>query len=159
MQGILYNLLSDEQPIFLQHDTDTAHPRSPIPIYYIHGGSTPFCNNPLCFCQRGKRAGAFLYQKIAKGKLRLAQLAATESGSSTTTTPQITRIHVDLVADIPEECQLYGHSWQITENRDVYECSLCHARGYCPVCTPLAPDGAQPFSCSAHAGHMGRKEP
>lgn len=154
MRGIPYNLLSDEQPIFLQHDTDTATPRSPIPIYYIHGGSSPFCNNPLCFCQRGKRAGAFLYQEIAAGKLRLAQLAATESS---TTPPRHTRIHVDLIPGVPEDCQLLGHSWQITENRDVYECRVCHARGYCPMCTPLVPDGAQPFYCSEHAGQMGRK--
>lgn len=144
----------ENQQAFLRQDTDTATPRSPIPIYLMHDGNSPFCTNLQCFCQRGKRAGAQLYMDIAKGKLRLAQLAGAESS---TTTPRHTRIHVELIEGVPEDCQLLGHSWQITENRDVYECSLCHARGYCPVCTPFAPDGAQPFYCSEHAGQMERK--
>ena len=47
-------------------------------------------------------------------------------------------------------CQFYGHSWEITEHPDVKECSLCHIRGYCPGCTPVAPQNAQPFFCTAH---------
>jgi hypothetical protein len=51
---------------------------------------------------------------------------------------------------IPVLCQTYGHSWELTEYPDIKECQLCHIRGYCPSCTPIAPIGAQPFYCTTH---------
>jgi hypothetical protein len=156
MQGL--HLLFDQYPAYVQQETDTATPRTPIPIYYIHNGSTPFCKNPCCFCQRGKRAGGMLYKDIAEGKLLLAQLAAVpQSGedamSYATGTQKSSRIviHVDLIPGVPEACQLYGHDWELTEHPDIKECKLCHMRGYCPGCTPVAPAGAQPFTCTHHA--------
>ena len=155
MQDTPLNLLLDEQ-LILQQDSDTAHPKTPVPIFYIHAGDMPFCTNTSCFCQRGKRAGAMLYQDIAKGKLLLAQLAETESREEArshtigTTQPTRTGVTVPLVAGIPEECQLYGHSWQVTEHQDGKECSLCHIRGFCPDCVTLALQGAHPFYCTAH---------
>src|SRR2546429_2741287 len=90
-------------PFPVRRNPATATARTPIPIYLMHGGSTPFCENPRCFCQRGKRAGAMLYEQIATGKLRLAQLAASMS------------VAADLLPDVPESCQLYGHSWEHCE--------------------------------------------
>lgn len=127
MQGTPYNLLLDEQ-FTLRQDTDTATPRTTIPIYLIHNGNTPFCSNTACFCQCGKRAAAMLYQEIAAGRLQLAQL----------------------IQEIPQDCQLYGHSWQVTEHPNVKECSLCHIRGYCPGCTPVTPANGRPFYCTYH---------
>ncbi|HJT59420.1 MAG TPA: hypothetical protein VJ761_23125 [Ktedonobacteraceae bacterium] len=57
-----------------------------------------------------------------------------------------------LLDGIPELCQLYGHSWQPTEDPDVQVCALCHLHGYCPGCTPVRPQaGAKPFACTAHS--------
>ena len=121
-----------DEPFTIRQETDTAPPRTQIPIYLIHPGKTPFCSNPHCFCQRGKRAGALLYQDIEAGKLQVAQL----------------------IQGIPEECYSYGHSWQETENPDVKECQLCGMRGYCPGCTPQAPAGATAFYCTSHTGRQ-----
>ncbi len=56
-----------------------------------------------------------------------------------------------LVEGVHSLCQFYGHSWEITEHPEVNECSLCHIRGYCPGCTPIPPQNAQPFFCTAHS--------
>jgi hypothetical protein len=144
-QSTPYTQLTQELPSFLPQETDTATPRTPIPIYYFHDGRTPFCYNPACFCQRGKRAGALFYRQIAQGKLQLVQLVQAN-----------TQRPVDLLPTVPEECQLYGHSWEVTAHQHVKKCSLCHMRGYCPGCTPEAPAGAQPFSCTYHAGRTGQ---
>ena len=65
--------------------------------------------------------------------------------------PRRTEIHVALVTGIPEQCQLYGHTWQQTTKPGVKVCALCRLWGYCPTCTPVAPVNAQPFTCSAHS--------
>lgn len=131
-QGTFRNLPFDE-PFAIQQDTDTATPRQQIPIYLIHGGGIPFCQNRSCFCQRSKRAGALLYQDIAAGKLQLVHYST----------------------GVPEDCSVFGHDWQLTEHPDVKECSLCHVRGYCPGCTPVPPPNAQPFTCTYHAERQG----
>jgi hypothetical protein len=51
---------------------------------------------------------------------------------------------------MPKQCQFYGHEWARTDDPAVKACALCHIRGYCPECTPQAPDNAQPFFCTAH---------
>jgi hypothetical protein len=139
MQGIPDNLFPDDPPLTVRQDTDTATPRTPIPIYLMHGGRIPFCENPRCFCQHGKRAVTLLYEQVAAGKLQPAQLAVSLS------------VAVDLLPDAPKNCQLYGHSWEHCELPGAKECRLCGIRGYCPACTPQAPAGAQPFSCTRHA--------
>ncbi len=140
MQGIPDNLLLDDPPLTVRQDTDTATPRTPIPIYLMHGGSIPFCENPRCFCQRGKHAATLLYEQIATGKLWLAQLAASVS------------VAVDLLSDVPESCQLFGRSWEHCELPGAKECRLCRIRGYCPHCVAMPPPNAQPFTCTRHAG-------
>ena len=127
MQG--FHLPLDQYPAFLPQDADTAHPRTPIPIYYFHSLSEPFCQNVACACQSSKREAARLLGVISEGNLLLQEAAAL------------------IDAGI---CQFFGHSWEITEHPDVKECSLCHIRGYCPGCTPIAPQNAQPFFCTAH---------
>jgi hypothetical protein len=139
MQGIPNNLPLDVYPPYVLQETDTATPRTPIPIYYMHDGDTPFCNSPSCICQRGKHAVAALFNEMRKGTVQLAQVT------------EKTTLTVSFIAGIPQDCQLYGHSWQPTEHPDRKECSLCHIRGYCPGCTPIAPAGAKPFTCTRHA--------
>ena len=121
-----------DEPFAVRQDTDTASPRGQIPIYLMHSGPQPFCNNRHCFCQRGKRAGALLFPDIAAGKLQVVQF----------------------ITGTPEDCYTYGHSWELTEHPDIKECSVCSVRGYCPGCTPIAPAGAQPFACTTHAGRQ-----
>ena len=125
-------ILPYDEPFTIQQETDTAIPRQPIPIYLMHSGRVPFCANPSCFCQRGKRAGARVYRDLAAGRLRIVQF----------------------IGDLPTDCYFYGHDWQQTEHPDVKECCLCHVRGYCPLCSPVAPAGAQPFACTFHAERM-----
>lgn len=153
-QATPQNLLQDDYQIAVHQDSDTAYPRSVVPIFYIHAGDAPFCTNLRCFCQRGKRAGAILYQDVAAGKLLLAQYSA--SGQFTIT-DQPHRVHVSLIEGIPEECQLYGHTWELTKSPDVKECVVCLIRGFCPGCTPMPPGGAQPFTCTAHTGRQGEQ--
>jgi hypothetical protein len=149
-------LLEEEYPLYLRQETDTHHPRTPIPIFYIHDLPTPFCTNPLCFCQRSKQDAAKLLGGSGEGTFLLLTTAtlveSKEAMSDTTSTTQqtCTVIHVALTPDVPEECQLHGHSWEKTENPDVKACEQCHTRGYCPGFTPQAPQNAQPFSCTAH---------
>jgi|SRR5437016_7306255 len=153
MQAIPKHLLINEHPAFVRQETDTAHPHTPIPIFYIHDFPTPFCRNPLCFCQRSKLDADKLLGNIAQGSCLVLDATSLIDAGSTTGTDQPTKtlISVDLIPGIPEECQLYGHSWQITEHPDVKECTLCHIRGYCPGCSPVAPARAHPFNCSVHA--------
>lgn len=127
MQTVPYYLLVDDQQAYLHQDTDTAHPQTPIPIYYFHTEEQPFCTNIHCICQLGRRAAEALSSQIATGHLELAQLVA---GT--------------------EECYHYGHTWQVTEKPDMKECQLCGIKGYCPGCTPIPPKGATPFYCTAH---------
>ena len=157
MQGVPYHLLLDGYPPFLPQETDTATPHTPVPIYYMHTLTQPFCSNALCACQRREKSMVRLLRGLIEGLLVLLEAAAlTTPGKAatnkTTNTPQQTRavVHVDLLPGIPEDCQLYGHTWQGTENPDVKACELCSIRGYCPDCTPVAPDSAQPFSCTPH---------
>lgn len=73
MQAIPFNLPLDQYPAFLAQDTDTAHPRTPIPILCLHSLSQPFCENAACACQRGKRDAARLLGAIAEGNLTLQE--------------------------------------------------------------------------------------
>ena len=65
----------------------------------------------------------------------------------------VTSDGVARLGDVPVSCQSYGHSWESTARPGVKACSLCGVRGYCPVCTPLAPAGTRPFHCTAHTQH------
>lgn len=145
-QATPFNQLVREYPAYLQQETDTATPHSPIPIFYMHAGDVPFCANPSCFCQRGKRAGAMLYPEITAGKLLVAQV---RTGNAISPSPAQGACTI-LDETRQPDCFSYGHSWELTESPDVKECSLCHVRGYCPACTRQPPAGAQPFSCTFH---------
>lgn len=159
MQGT--QLLLQDLPTHLRQETDTAHPQPLIPIYYIHDGPRPFCTDPACFCARSKQDATRLFGDIAQGSFFLLEAAnLLDTGSNTTSTNQLrkTFVTIHIVEGIPEECQLYGHSWEQTaEHPDVKECTLCQVRGYCPGCTPIPPVNAQAFICKAH-GSRGQVE-
>ncbi len=144
-QATPFTQLVPEYPAYLQQETDTATPRKPIPIFYMHAGDVPFCANSSCFCQRGKQAGAMLYPEITAGKLLVAQV---KTGNAIA--PPVERASAILDETRQPECLSYGHSWELTESPDEKECSICHLRGYCPGCTLQPPAGAQPFSCTFH---------
>ncbi len=152
MQKRPWNRFPDDPLCYVRQTTDTAHPQTVIPIYYIHSVSVPFCHNPLCACQRGRRAVTQLNKGITEGEIILQPSSVfTDEEDARNTGPKKTIVTVVLIDGIPEECQLYGHSWKGTGNPDVKACSLCGTRGYCPGCVPVKPQGAQPFYCSAHA--------
>ncbi len=75
MQGIpLHQLLSEYLPV-LATETDTAHPRTPIPIYYFHTAEQPFCDNSLCECHRQQREVKKLLGLIDEGIMTLREAA------------------------------------------------------------------------------------
>jgi hypothetical protein len=67
--------LDEDRPLHLRQETDTAHPQPLIPIFYIHDFPTPFCTNPLCFCQRSKHDATRLFGEIEKGTFFLLNAA------------------------------------------------------------------------------------
>jgi hypothetical protein len=74
MQGL--HLPLEEYPGVLEQDTDTATPRTPIPIFYIHSLEHPFCGNPLCACGRTQKEAARLLGFINEGILAVQEAAA-----------------------------------------------------------------------------------
>src|SRR5258708_1924038 len=104
MQGSLF---PDGYPFCVRQETDTATPRTPIPIYTIHTLEKAVCRNPLCICRRYEAAVRRLLGAIDEGMLTLAAAAPLlaareETGGGTTATAEPTRtvIHVDLLADV-----------------------------------------------------------
>jgi len=157
MQG--FTLPFEDHPVLLQQDTDTATPRSQIPIYYLHSLTRPFCSNPVCSCQRTKKEAAQLLGFIIEGVLTIEQAAHLIDGkqgdesqdSAGTNQPAIYDLNgIPLIENVPVLCQVYGHSWERTDQPGVKECKLCGIRGYCPGCTLLQPANAQPFFCTRH---------
>jgi hypothetical protein len=159
MQGIPDNPFPDGYPLSVRQETDTASPRSFIPIYYIHTHERVFCRNPLCACHRHEATVRRLLGAIGEGAFTLEAAVPLlapgreETLSSATGAAQTARtvITVDLLPGIPEDCQLYGHSWTHSSEKGAKECRLCGIRGYCPYCVAMPPPNAQPFTCTRHA--------
>lgn len=158
MQG--FDPLFDGYPAFLPQETDTATARSPVPIYYIHSITHPFCGNPRCACHRRSRDIARLFGYLTEGLVTLRAAAALlrdgseaslgDGAGTLPTTDTATERDGTYVGDLPISCQLYGHSWESTGTPFMKECALCGIRGYCPGCTPFITQGAHPFFCTAH---------
>jgi len=49
-----------------------------------------------------------------------------------------------------QDCLVFGHSWISSGMSQEKLCRVCGIRGYCPGCTPVAPNQAQPFFCTRH---------
>jgi hypothetical protein len=49
-----------------------------------------------------------------------------------------------------DDCIFFGHTWQIAGMLGEKQCTVCGERGYCPVCSPIAPKGANPYFCTRH---------
>jgi hypothetical protein len=60
---------------------------------------------------------------------------------------QANRPAVTLTSD---DCIFFGHTWQIIGMQGEKRCSLCQEKGYCPVCSPIAPRNANPYFCTKH---------
>jgi hypothetical protein len=50
MQGFPFNLPLEQHSVVLPIDTDTATPRFPIPIYFIHSFEQPLLNLYTILC-------------------------------------------------------------------------------------------------------------
>ena len=64
-----------DMPALPAQVTDTASPRTPIPVYYIHSLKAPFCSNPLCRCHWQQREVMRLLGNIVEGNLTLKEAA------------------------------------------------------------------------------------
>jgi hypothetical protein len=62
--------MKQQQPT-LFFDTDTAVPRTPIPIFYIHEGDHPFCLTPGCICHTHEAEMKTLLQGVLDGDLKI----------------------------------------------------------------------------------------
>ena len=51
------------------------HPRSSVPVFYIHSFEQPFCHNQCCPCQRTRQQATGLFVHIIEGKLELVYAA------------------------------------------------------------------------------------
>jgi len=49
-----------------------------------------------------------------------------------------------------QDCLIYGHNWQTIGMSGEKKCRACGIIGYCPGCTPIAPQSALPFFCTRH---------
>ena len=158
MQG--FHPVFDGYPAVLPQETDTATAPSPIPIYYIHSLTHPFCGNVFSACHRKSRDIARLFGYLTEGVVTLRAAAAllgegneaflNDSAGILPTIHAATERGETSADELPVSCQLYGHSWEPTDTPSVKACALCGIRGYCPGCTPLAPQGTHPFLCTAH---------
>ena len=59
------------EQITLFFDTDTAVPRTPIPVFYIHEGDHPFCLTPDCLCHTNEAQMKALLQGVLDGDLKI----------------------------------------------------------------------------------------
>ena len=149
-----YSKLS-EPLLFLREVTDTATPRTPIPIYFIHELNAPFCSNQTCQCQRSRIAINWLYLGIESRELTLAQVErsiTTELEEDNNIPPTYFYPKYGGVCsdELPALCAMYGHDFEETNEAGVKACRLCFTRGFCPGCTPISPHSAQPFLCTTH---------
>lgn len=140
------NSYLSEPQLFLREDTDTATPRTPIPIYFIHTLSAPFCQNTQCLCHGNILTVTRLLGEAVEGMLFLDNVEAL-----TKPVQPVRAVYIELVGSIPEDCQLYGHSWEYGNFPGEKVCSLCGIHGYCPRCIAPSPPNALPFLCTHHS--------
>ena len=80
MQSSPFNLPLDGYPAFVREETDTATPRTMIPIYYFHDLRHPFCQNSACACQQRRSEAARLLGLVFESILRLQEAATLIDG-------------------------------------------------------------------------------
>jgi hypothetical protein len=73
-----------ERPV-LRYLTDTAHPQTIVPIYFVHSITQPCCSQPGCWCRASQPAIARLFGQISKGELQVRPAADFEGDSPSTT--------------------------------------------------------------------------
>jgi len=49
-----------------------------------------------------------------------------------------------------DDCIFFGHTWQPFGMQGEKRCSICGEIGFCPLCLPIAPKGANPYFCTKH---------
>jgi hypothetical protein len=136
----------DDPLLFLREDTDTATPRTPIPLYFIHTLTAPFCQDTHCLCHGSIQTVTRLFGEAVEGMVVLESVAAL-----TEQTHPVRAVSIETIDGIPEACQLYGHSWEVGRFPGEKVCSLCSIHGYCPSCGGTPPPDAQPFLCTRHS--------
>lgn len=64
---------NEGQPM-LSFPTDTAAPVTPVPIFYLHDGTHPFCLNRHCLCHVGEAHLRELLHGVLNRSLRLREV-------------------------------------------------------------------------------------
>jgi hypothetical protein len=64
-----------EEQNTLSFPTDTVHPATPIPIFYMHEGKHPFCRNPACLCHANDGELKNVLLGVIERKLKLVEVA------------------------------------------------------------------------------------
>src|SRR5258707_15630905 len=110
----------EDHPVLMLQHTDTATPRSQIPIYYLHSLTRPFCANPVCICQRTRKEAAQLLGFIIEGVLTIkeaAHLIDGKQGDEREDAAGTNQPATQVITGVPPAenasvlCQFYGHSW------------------------------------------------
>ena len=63
-----------EEQHLLSFPTDTAVPVTPIPIFYLHDGTHPFCLTPRCLCHVGEARMRELLHGVLDRSYRLREV-------------------------------------------------------------------------------------
>ena len=64
---------NEGQPM-LSFPTDTVAPVTPVPIFYLHDGTHPFCLNHHCLCHVGEARMRELLHGVLNRSLRLREV-------------------------------------------------------------------------------------
>jgi hypothetical protein len=67
-------MLPFDQQDTLAFPTDTATPVTPVPIFYLHVGTHPFCLNPRCLCHVGEARMRELLHGVLNRSFRLREV-------------------------------------------------------------------------------------
>ena len=67
-------MLPFDQQDTLSFPTDTALPVTPIPIFYLHEGTHPFCLNPYCICHVNEAGMRELLHGVLNRSFRLREV-------------------------------------------------------------------------------------
>lgn len=57
--------------LFVRTDTDTAHPRSAVPIFLVHSITNPCCNVPSCWCHASQVQVLLLLEHAKTGNMTI----------------------------------------------------------------------------------------
>src|SRR6266699_3850315 len=70
-----FDPIQHNAPPTISFETDTSHPPSIVPIYFVHTPEHPFCTNDFCACHHNQIHIAQLVAAIQQGEMTLKEAA------------------------------------------------------------------------------------